>query len=145
MPSYRAQIPSRWDPDQAFAYMSDFSNAAEWDPGVVRASRVTSDGGAPTDAFDLVVRNLGRETTLRYVVTASGPRRITFSARTPQFESVDTITVTPRPGGSMVDYNASLGLRGVARIFTPLVGLAFRRIGDRARLGLARRLGEPAA
>ena len=145
MPRYRAQIPSRWDPDQAFAYMSDFSNAAEWDPGVVRASRVTDGGDAPPAAFDLVVRNLGRETPLRYVVTAREPHRITLSAATPRFESVDTIGVTARPGGSLVEYDATLRMRGLSKVLTPLVALAFRRIGDRARASLTRRLGEPAA
>lgn len=144
MPRYHAHIPSPWDPDQAFAYMADFSNAAEWDPGVLRATTVVSDGTAPGGAFDLVVRTLGRETTLRYVVTACEARRITFLASTSQFESEDTVTVKPRPGGSVVEYEAGLRLRGAARVFTPILALALRRIGDRARAGLTRRLGEPA-
>ncbi len=144
MPRYRTRILSRWDPDQAFAYMSDFSNAAEWDPGVVRAAAVASDGVAPGSAFDLVVRNLGRETTLRYVVTALDARRIVFRSRTSRLESVDTISVAPAPGGSVVEYDASLALRGVARILNPFLSLFFRRVGERARSSLARRLAEPA-
>jgi hypothetical protein len=143
MPRYRARILSSWDPDQAFAYLADFSNAAEWDPGVVRASAVSGDEVAPGGAYDLVVSNLGRELTLRYVVTSRDARRITFQAQTSRLESVDTITVAPSPGGSMVEYDASLRLKGVARLLTPLLAFVFHRIGERASRRLTQLLGEP--
>ena len=48
------------------------------------------------------------------------------------------ITVEPetRDGGCLVTYVADLSLKGVLRIGDPLLGLAFRRIGDRAAAGL---------
>ena len=39
MARYRASIETQWTPDEAFAYLSDFSTSAEWDPGVVEAER----------------------------------------------------------------------------------------------------------
>jgi hypothetical protein len=140
MPRYRARIPSPWDPDRAFAYMADFSNAAEWDPGVVRASTVTEDGLEPGAAFDLVVAAAGREMRLRYLVTEREPRRITLRALTRLIESEDTITVTPDAGGSVVEYDARLSLRGLARLLNPVLGPSFNRMGRRAHDSLARRL-----
>ncbi len=37
---------------------------------------------------------------------------------------------------AVVTYEADLSLKGVLRIGDPLLGLAFRRIGDRAAAGL---------
>lgn len=135
MPRYRVAIPSRWDPDRAFAYMADFSNAARWDPSVIRASTIVGDGNTVT-GFDLVVRSGGREMPLRYEVIDRGPRRITLRALTRRLESVDTITVAPDTGGSLVEYDARLNLRGVARVFSPLLGPSLHRIGERARHSL---------
>ena len=38
--------------------------------------------------------------------------------------------------GSTLIYDATLGLKGAAALLTPLLGLSFRRIGDRAIVGL---------
>lgn len=142
MPRYHTSIRSSWKPDAAFAYMSDFSNAAEWDPGVVRAAAAPreSESGAP--AYDLVVSTAGREMPLRYRVVRRSGRRITFQALTPRLLSEDTITVRPARDGSVVEYDAVLSLRGPAKLLNPFLGVVFRRIGDRARTGLASRLGE---
>lgn len=137
MPRYRVVIPSRWEPDRAFAYMADFSNAAEWDPSVVHASTVMADSLHHGTAFDLVVSTGGRQMPLRYEVIDRGERRITFRAQTRTLESVDTITVSSDPGGSRVEYDARLTLRGIGRVFNPLLGPAFHRIGERARHSLA--------
>lgn len=133
MPRYQVVIHSRWDADRAFAYMADFSNAAEWDPSVVRASTVAEDDGHNGTAFDLVVSTGGRQMPLRYRVIDREPRRITLRALTRTLESVDTITVASDAGGALVEYDARLNLRGVARVFSPLLGPAFHRIGERAR------------
>ena len=139
MPRYQAVIPSRWSADQAFGYMADFSNAADWDPGVARAAAVARPGTGGL-VFDLVVRSAGRELPLRYHVVQRAERQITFRAETPLFESVDRITVAPAAGGSTVEYDARLNLRGWTRLFNPVLGPVFHRIAERARRSLAQRL-----
>jgi hypothetical protein len=140
MPRYRATIPSRWDPARTFAYIADFSNAAEWDPGVVRASRVAGADSGRAAAFDLVIRSAGREMPLRYQVASLAGQKITFRAETERLESVDTITVVPAEHGSLVEYDARLSLRGLGRLLNPLLALSFHRIGERARRSLTHRL-----
>jgi len=61
-------------------------------------------------------------------------------ADAPAVRSVDEITVVPTDDGSEVTYEADLRSQGLFRLADPLLGLAFRRIGDRARDGLARAL-----
>jgi len=137
LPRYRTIIHSAWDPDRALAYMADFSNASSWDPSVVRASPAAGDDVPAGTVFDLVVMTGGRELPLRYQVIDKTDRAVTLRARTSRLESIDTISVAADPGGSLVTYDAWLGLRGVARVFNPLLGPAFRRIGERARASLA--------
>ena len=64
------------------------------------------------------------------------PRRLPLRALPRTLESLDTIPVTPDAGGSIVEYEARLNLRGVARVFSPLLGPSFHRIGERARHSL---------
>jgi hypothetical protein len=42
---YRREIEADLT-DGVFAYLSDFANAAEWDPGIVEAWRLTPDARA---------------------------------------------------------------------------------------------------
>ena len=69
------------------------------------------------------------------------PRRVVLQANESAFNSVDTLTITPHDkGGSVVTYDAVLTASGVWRLLTPLLGLAFDRIGRRAEKGLQREL-----
>ena len=50
--------------------------------------------------------------------------------------SLDTITVVGDGTGSIVTYDAELTLNGLLGLTDPILGLAFKRIGDRAATGL---------
>jgi hypothetical protein len=68
--------------DEAFTYMADLRNFASWDPGVVRSEQVAGNGLGPDAAYDVTVRNGGRDMTLRYeVVEYDPPRRVKVAAR----------------------------------------------------------------
>ena len=56
------------------------------------------------------------------------------------FRSIDTISATGDDNGSDVTYDATLELRSPFAILDPLLGLAFKRIGDKAAAGLIRAL-----
>jgi len=62
-------MTTAWSPEQAFAYMADFSHAAEWDPGVAAATRVDGEEVGRGTAFDLTVLVAGRRLPMRYEVT----------------------------------------------------------------------------
>ena len=136
MARYITTIESRLSPDEAFAYMADFSHAREWDPSVATAKRVGDVG--PDAAFDLVVRFGGRKLPLHYETAAfdAAQRCVVLQANNPRFVSRDTITVTPAAGGSSVHYDAALDLRGAARLFDRVLQLLFDRTGDKAAAGM---------
>jgi hypothetical protein len=138
MATYRARVTSPRPPVEVFDYMARFSNAAGWDPGVTEATDV--DPGAPTlgSTYRLVVRVFGRPVPLEYhIAEFDRPYRVVLSAENSMVCSTDVIEVSVGPGtGSTVTYDATLGLKGVAALFTPLLGFPLRRIGDRAIVGL---------
>ena len=138
MAHYQVSIRSPWSAAEAFDYMVDLEHFAEWDPGVKRAVRAPDSGDGASAAFDVTVSAIGRDLPLRYeTVEIDVPRRVKVQADTATLRSVDVITVDGAPGGgSVVTYDADLSLKGVLRFGDPLLGLAFRRIGDRAAAGL---------
>lgn len=138
-------VGTSWSPEEAFAYMADFTHAAEWDPGVVAASRPDSGEIGRGSAFDLTVRVGGRQMPLRYEVTELAPGRVTFTARSAALRSVDTVTVVRRDDATEVRYDARIHFRGLLRLADPLLALGFKGVADRAIRGLERRLAEAPA
>ena len=113
--------------------MADFSNAREWDPSVVGASAVTEGPVREGSEFDLHIRTGRRVADFRYRLVKLEPRSATLRAETARFTSIDTITVREAGSGSEITYDAYLTAKGVLRLANPLIGLAFRRLGDAAR------------
>jgi hypothetical protein len=124
--------------DEAFAYLSRFSNTAEWDPGVAEAEQLTPDPVGPGSRFSVVARFLGRTVPLVYEITAfDAAGRVTLRAENAFTVSEDTIVVVAvSPTSARVTYDADLRLRGVWRAFGPVLDVAFRKIGDAALEGL---------
>ncbi len=141
MARYHATIDTERSPEDVFAYLSDFSTAAEWDPGVIEAERL---GGAELGVgaeFRLVAEFLGRRSTLTYrIVEYDPPHAVAFLGENATVTSLDRITLAAVAGGTRVTYDADLRLKGPLRIADPLLKLAFDRVGNRARAGLRRTL-----
>ncbi len=141
MARYRATVETPRPAREVFDYLADFSNAEEWDPGVEEGRPLTPGRPAAGSEYQLTARVLGRSVPLRYRITAiDDGRRVVLEADATGFRSVDEIVVEATGSGSRVTYDADLRPKGVVRVADPLVGLAFRRIGDRAAEGLRRAL-----
>ncbi len=141
MARYRTEVTTPARPDDTFAWLADFSNAQDWDPGVKRSVRIDSGPLQVGSAFDVDVAVAGRTTTMRYeVVEFDAPHRLVLRSTTPLFTSVDTITVRPAGEGAVATYDAVLKLRGPLGLADPLLGLAFQKIGDAAAEGLREHL-----
>lgn len=122
--------------------MAEFANVREWDPTVVEARPLQE--GEPTvgSRFFVRVHWLGRDLELAYEITEfEPPRRLVLRAENATSVSEDTVEVEPHGEGSALTYDARVNLKGPARLLDPLLGLAFRRLGDNAAAGLRRELG----
>jgi hypothetical protein len=138
MARYVTRIESRLAPAAAFDYMADFANARLWDPSVSEARLESAGPVGPGSTFHVVSRFAGRDVPLLYMITAHEPvRRVVLEARKPGFVSRDTITVEPAADGTcVVNYDALLELRGVRRLFDPILQRLFNGIGRQATAGL---------
>lgn len=138
MARYETTIHTPWSADRAFEYMSDLRHFADWDPGVNRVVQILGRAPGLGSTYDVTVASPGRDLTLRYETVAfDAPRRIEVRAQSRTLLSVDVVTVAPDgPTGAVVTYTAELSLRGFFAVASPLLGLAFNRIGDRAAKGL---------
>ena len=142
MARYVTKVKTAKTPQEAFAYMADLRNFAEWDPGVKAVKQVEGKGAGPDSVFDVTVASPGRDLTLRYVTEEyDAPRNLLVVARSIVFTSIDRITVEPDGTGSVVTYDADLRLNGVLRLGDLGLRLVFGQIGDRAAAGLRRVLG----
>jgi carbon monoxide dehydrogenase subunit G len=141
MAHYNASVDTPRPLEEVFAYLSDFSTTAEWDPGVVEAERLTEPPIREGSEFRLLARFLGRETPLTYrVVEYDPPKAITVRGENSSVVSLDRMTFEPAGEGTRITYDAKLSLKGPMKLADPLLGLAFNRVGDRALAGLRQTL-----
>jgi hypothetical protein len=139
MAKYTVSVESSKSVEEAFAYMADLRNFANWDPGVLTVTQVAGDGAGLGSSFDVAVKSVGGGTVLRYeTLEHDEPGNLLVEARNSKFTSIDRITVVAKDEGSIVTYAAELLLNGCLSPLNPLLGLVFNRIGDRAAAGLRR-------
>lgn len=62
----------RTDPAATLAYLADFDNAPEWDPGTISCTRLDNGPVRIGARWHNVSRVLGRETELEYRLTKRG-------------------------------------------------------------------------
>jgi uncharacterized protein YndB with AHSA1/START domain len=131
--------------DKVYAYLSDFTTTNEWDPGTVETKRVSGTGGVGTD-YHNTSKFMGRETELIYTTKELEPsRRIVLEGNNKTVRATDTMTLTETPaGGTRVVYNAKFDFKGVvgkvAPVLSPLLGPAFKKLGDEAEVAMKRAL-----
>ena len=151
MARYTTQIKTSMPRNEVFSDLIRFDRAASWDPGVISGVMLTDEPVGPGSRFALEVGFLGRSIRLEYeIVDFAQDARVQLRAQNRFVRSTDTISFSsvasePAPTATLVRYDAQLQLKGVARIVTPLLAVAFRGIGDRAAAGLRARLtsGQP--
>ncbi len=125
----------------AFDFIADFSNAAQWDPGVASAVRLDAGPIREGTRVRLGVRMAGRIAPMEYVVTTwQPPHRVVFSGQGSGVVAVDDIRFEATPTGTRIDYTADIRLRGLLRLAAPFAGGAFARIARDARDGMQRAL-----
>ena len=123
-------------PATVFAYLSDFTNTNEWDPGTVRTERVSGDGGVGT-TYHNTSSFMGRETELTYEVVQHQPdSRFALRGENSSVVANDTMEIAPAGEGSRVTYTADFEFKGIGKLVAPLLKPALKKLGDEAETGL---------
>ncbi|MDH3729983.1 MAG: SRPBCC family protein [Acidimicrobiia bacterium] len=127
---------------EVFDYLADFSNTAEWDPGVAEATRIDQGPVGPGSTFDLVTLFRGRRVPVTYEMTVYEPStRVVLVGNNPRFTGTDDIGVTPEGDGTRVAWNAEFQMKGAARLLQPFLGGVFEKLSVEAMEGLEATLG----
>jgi len=138
MAHYHATVESRSPAAETFGYLATFSNAAEWDPGVLAGEQLDAGPLGAGSRFRLKVPFLGARMSLTYEVIRFVPgREVQLGAASGLLRSTDTVVVTGAADGSTVSYDAEVQLRGLLRMLDPLLRPGFRVVAERAAAGLA--------
>jgi hypothetical protein len=138
MARYVTTINSSKSPEEAFAYMADLRNFAEWDKGVIKVEQISGSGAGLGTIFDVTVKGVGKSTsTLRYTTTEyDAPRNVLVKGVNTLFTSIDRVTITPTPTGCDVIYDATLTANWVIAPMNLILSKVFNKIGDTATRGL---------
>lgn len=140
---YAREIEVPKPADETFSYLADFTNAAEWDPGIAEARRLTPEPTVVGSRFEVIALFRGRRQRFEYVVTEyEDGKRIALRGEGEKALSDDVITVTATAGGARIRYEADLRLKGVLRVAEPFLRSTVKRMGDDALDGLAARLAQ---
>lgn len=142
----RERIETSLPLDETFAFVADFANAAQWDPGVASSERI-DDGPLGVGArYRLGIRRGDRVVPMEYRVTEFEPlSRVVLAGTGSGVEAEDEIVFEATESGTRIDYTADIRLRGVMRLATPFAGGTFARIARDARDGMQRALDRRAA
>ena len=139
MARYTTEFDVETSPETVFAYLEDFTNGPDWDPGIADAERLDEGEIGVGSRFGLDLLVVGQTQRWVYEVEEHEPTsRITFATRTSRATGMDRIRIDARPdGGSHVRWEASFEFTGtVGSLVDPVFGLLFHRIASRAVSGL---------
>ena len=132
--------------EEAFDYLADFANAAEWDPGVATSQQIGSSGPAVGARYRLGIRRGDSVVPMEYrIVALEPPSRVVLEGSGSGVTATDEIRFERSATDTIVDYTADIRLTGLRRIAEPFLGGTFRRIAADASDGIRRTLAARAA
>ena len=107
--------------ESVFDYLGDFTRTNEWDPGTVKTTRVSGDGGVGT-TYANISEFMGRRTSLEYeTIVFERPTRLQFRGHNKTATATDTMTFTADGDGTRIHYRADFDFGRLVNLVAPLV------------------------
>jgi len=123
--------------DDVFSYVSNFGNAAQWDPGVAESRKASRGPIGVGSAFELRVRFGPRSIPMAYAIREfERPRRVLLEGKSDSVHALDDIAFAATPRGTRITYTADISLLGALSVVEPLLKGALDRVGKKAVAGL---------
>ncbi|MDE9365337.1 SRPBCC family protein [Luteipulveratus sp. YIM 133132] len=96
---------------RALAYLADFANATEWDPGTVACEPLTEPPVRVGSRWHNTSKVLGRTTELEYTLTTVEGERVVLDGRNDGSTTQDDLTARPAAGDrAEITYRATITL-----------------------------------
>ncbi|WP_327237820.1 SRPBCC family protein [Streptomyces sp. NBC_01317] len=112
------------------AYLADFSNALEWDPGTRECTRQDHGPLQVGSLWHNVSELRGRRTSLTYRLTRMDSDRLTFVGSNDTATSTDDLTFKDHGAATLVVYEATVTFNGLAKLADPFMRRVFEGLGD---------------
>ena len=126
---------------EVFTYTSDFSNIADWDPGISSSEKVTDGPVGVGTQFDVKVRFGLGTIPMTYTITEYEPdTRVVLIGRGEPLEAIDEIRFDTQDNMTVIDYTADLTFYNSLRFLGPVISSSLRKVGERALDGLVEAL-----
>lgn len=107
--------------EAVFAYLSDFENTNQWDPGTLETRRTGGDGGIGT-TYANRSQFMGRETELAYeTIGHDAPTFFSCRGRNKTATATDSMTFTRDGDRTQIRYRADFQFHGIIKFVAPVV------------------------
>ncbi|ROZ86558.1 SRPBCC family protein [Gordonia sp. OPL2] len=117
--------------DEVVAYLRDFANAVDWDPGTQKCERIGADPVALGTRWHNESKLFGISTELVYELTVDEPDHLKFTGTNKTASTFDDLTFGRGDGDStIITYHAHVEFNGAAKLADPVAQLAFNRLAD---------------
>lgn len=127
--------------DEVFAFVGDFANTKDWDPGVSDSRKVTEGPVGVGTRYAVDVLFNGRTLPMTYEVTTwDPPNRVVLRGEGSTVTAVDDIRFEATERGTRVRYSADLRLKGLLKLAEPFMKGRFEKTGKDAIAGMRRSL-----
>ncbi|MDT9593174.1 SRPBCC family protein [Nocardioides zeae] len=126
--------------DALRAYLADFSNAEQWDPGTVRCTPRTP--GQPVQVgaqWDNTSKLAGIETDLVYELVTLADDHVVLRGENESATAEDDLHLRDLGGGrTELTYHATITFKGIKKIADPAAKLLFTKVADEVVENLTR-------
>ncbi|MEZ5167408.1 MAG: SRPBCC family protein [Acidimicrobiales bacterium] len=140
MASYASTINVAASPEEAFEFLRDPANRAEWDPSVRHVTPIDHAAARVGDRYEVTVGFYGKAIDAVYeIAELEAPDRIVFSTDG-KVKGRDVIEITPRDGGASITLDLRVQMKGAARLLDRGLQVAFAGIGENAANAMKARL-----
>lgn len=141
MPLLRETLEVARPLDDVFAFVGDFANTKDWDPGVEDARKVTDGPIRVGTRYEVDVVFNGRKLPMTYDVEVwEPPHRVVLRGDGKTIRAVDDIRFEATAGGTLIRYSADLRLKGLLSLLEPLMKKRFAHTGEAAMDGMRQAL-----
>jgi hypothetical protein len=127
--------------DVVFDYVADQTNEPQYNPGMVRAEKVTAEPIGRGTRFRSVVRSAGRTAEMLIEFTEyDRPRLLASTTTMAQADIEYVLTFEPLAAGTRMSWSGQVRPKGALRLLGPLVTWLGRRQEQRIWQGMKRRI-----